>query len=116
MLLLDVAGSILAAGIVLFFQNSATALWAGPALLGFSIASLFASSINFAEEGIGITGRVTSLLIVGAGVGSMFFPWFIGQIFESRGPRIMPFSVLLMFIGAGVVLAALFILRTRQNR
>ena len=116
MLLVDIAGSILAAGVVLFFQNSAPALWAGSALLGFSIASLFASSINFAEEGIGITGRVASFLIVGAGVGSMFFPWFIGQIFESRGPRIMPFSVLLMFIGAGVVLAALFILRVRRNR
>jgi fucose permease len=72
--------------------------------MGLSIASLFPTSINFAGRNMHITGKVTSWFLVGSSVGSMFFPWLIGQFFESRGPTVMILIILCAFVSALVLM------------
>jgi FHS family Na+ dependent glucose MFS transporter 1 len=89
MLIVDLGGALISCAVILGGSTSRAAVWAGTILMGFSIASLFPTSLNFAERNMHITGKVTSFFLVGSSVGSMFFPWVIGQFFESFGPSVM---------------------------
>ena len=108
-LLGDLVGCLASVGIILLWPNSLTALWLGAFGLGFSMASIFPTMISLAERRMTITGRISSWFFVGASAGSMSLPWLIGQLFESVGPRVMVFTVLVdlivaVFIFAGVML------------
>lgn len=88
-LLLDFAGCIISMGLILFFQGSATILWIGTILFGISQASIFPTFLTLAEERMHITGTVTGLFLVGAGMGGMILPWLIGQVFVQIGATAM---------------------------
>jgi FHS family Na+ dependent glucose MFS transporter 1 len=103
MILIDLAGTVLAGVIVLLWGRSLAAVWIGTVLMGLAMASLFPASINFAERNMDITGQITSWFLVGSSVGGMFFPWLIGQFFESTGPSIMIIVILAAF-GASLIL------------
>lgn len=86
---LDFAGSLISLGLILFFQNSATILWAATILFGISQASIFPTFLTLAEERMHITGTVAGLFLLGAGTGGMILPWLIGQVFEKIGAGAM---------------------------
>ena len=113
MLIIDVTGSIAACIVILAGSRSPAAVWVGTVLMGLSIASLFPTSINFAERNMHITGKVTSCFLVGSSVGSMFFPWFIGQFFESFGPIVLPIVNLSSFTAALLLLWGTFFYLSR---
>jgi MFS transporter, FHS family, Na+ dependent glucose transporter 1 len=94
-LTLDFAGCLLSLGLILLFQESSTMLWIGTILLGISQASIFPTFLNLAEERMHVTGTVTGLFLVGAGIGGMILPWLIGQAFVQ--------------IGAGAMIGMIFI-------
>jgi MFS transporter, FHS family, Na+ dependent glucose transporter 1 len=104
MLLIDMIGAITSLSIVVLLPAWPPAIWIGTVGLGLSIASLFPSSLNFAERRMPISGKVTSYFLVGANAGAMVLPWVIGQLFESVGPQAMMWMLL------GVVVSALGVL------
>ncbi len=62
-----------------------------------------------------ITGRVMRWFITGIGVGNMFFPWLIGQFFETTGPSVMPLINLIAFILAlGLLINMLVLTRMKK--
>lgn len=96
LLLVDVVGCLFSLAVILVWHNSQTALWLGSLGLGFFIATVFPNALSFAGQHMTITGGVTSLFLVGASLGGMFFPWFIGQL-------IAPFSALSVMWVLGLV-------------
>jgi MFS transporter, FHS family, Na+ dependent glucose transporter 1 len=86
-LILDLAGCLAGFGIILFWPASSPALWISTVVLGLSMASVFATTMALAEKRLGLTGSITGWFLVGSGIGGMFFPWLIGQLFERFGPR-----------------------------
>lgn len=117
MIVMDLIGCIASAVLVTFFPHSRYIVWGGTILMGLSIASLFPTTINYAEKNMDITGRVTSWFLVGGGIGGMFFPWFVGQRFESTGPVFMPMLILMIFIiGFMLMAGAFFHVLVRQKR
>jgi FHS family Na+ dependent glucose MFS transporter 1 len=105
-LLGDVVGCIAGTSLMIAFPRSRAVLWAGTVLTGLSVASIFPASFTFAERRLRMSGRVTSCFLIGASVGSMFLPWFIGQLFESSGPRITTRVLAVVYAAALVVLFA----------
>jgi fucose permease len=89
MLLIDLIGAAISIGVILLLPGWGPALWIGTFGFGLSLASFYASAMNFAESRMPITGRVTSYILVGANTGSMTLPWLIGQLFDLVGPRAM---------------------------
>lgn len=87
MLLVDLIGAVVSITLMLLLPNWPPAVWIGTLGLGLSIASMFPSSLNFAERRMPITGRVTSYFLVGANAGAMVLPWIVGQLFEPVGPK-----------------------------
>ena len=105
-LLTDLAGSLVAFSILLLWPASPLALWVGTILLGLSIASIFATAMAFAEQRLRLTGVLIGWILVGGGIGGMFLPWLIGQLFERLGPRItMPILLANTLIEFGLLLA-----------
>ncbi|KPJ84819.1 MAG: hypothetical protein AMS17_15430 [Spirochaetes bacterium DG_61] len=110
----DLVGCLIGVGTLLFLSQSHGALWFGTALMGLSIASIFPTSFTFAERHLRMSGKITSWFLVGASLGGMFFPWFIGQLFEKIGPRIT-MSILLIDLFAGLAVV-LLLLRYASRR
>jgi fucose permease len=89
MVVADLVGAGLGLALIALLPDWPPALWIGTVIFGMSLASVFASGINYTGERIGVTGAVMSILVVGGGVGSMTFPWAIGQLFDRQGPESM---------------------------
>lgn len=107
MLLIDLIGAVASVGVILLLPGWPPAVWIGTIGLGLSIASMFPSSLNYAERLMPISGRVTSLLLVGANAGSMVLPWVIGQRFESAGPQSMMVTFFIVLTAALLLLLAI---------
>ncbi len=110
MIVIDLAGCYLACAVVILWKDSGLATWIGTVLMGLSIASLFPTSINLAERNMKMTGAITSWFFVGTSIGSMFFPWFIGQFMESTGPQVMFVVLIADFFIASILLTAVLLI------
>ncbi len=95
----DIVGCALSNLIIMFWKDSNTALWIGTFGLGLSMASMFPTFLLLAGERMQITGTITGWLLVGAGAGSMFLPWLLGQIFARTGPSAMTTVLLIDLVG-----------------
>lgn len=111
-LLGDLCGCLLSAGVLLAWPRSPAAVVAGTAGLGFSMASIFPVTLSFAERRMALTGRVTGWLLVGASAGGMTVPWLIGQFFERAGPP----SAIIIIACALVLELAVFVFMLRASR
>ena len=114
-LLADLLGCLASLALILWGPNTLAVVWTGAIGCGLFMASIFPMTLTLAERRLAITGRVTRWFFVGAGAGGMTLPWFIGQLFESTGPRITMLSILANLILALLVYLALDLLSRRRT-
>lgn len=81
-------------GMILLWPTSQQILWIGVCGAGLAICALFPVTLTWAGRHMTMTGRITSWIFIGASIGGMFFPWFIGQLFEKAGPLITVITVM----------------------
>ncbi|MCB0111191.1 MAG: MFS transporter, partial [Caldilineaceae bacterium] len=86
--------AIVCVGLILLWPTSPVVLWIGVCGAGLAICALFPITLTWAGRHMKLTGRITSWFFTGASIGAMFFPWFIGQFFENRGPQITMVTVM----------------------
>jgi FHS family Na+ dependent glucose MFS transporter 1 len=110
-LLADLAGCVLSVGVLVTWSSSPLAVWLGTCGLGFSMASFFPTLIALAERHMTITGRITGWFLAGSSIGGMTWPWLMGQLFVSAGPR----SVMVTILIDLVLTVALFAVLTRYS-
>ncbi|MCK5428431.1 MAG: hypothetical protein KAI94_03115, partial [Anaerolineales bacterium] len=109
-LLADLVGCLASIAVLLLWSESIIAIWIGTLGLGLFLASIFPTTLTLAERRMTITGRVTGWFFVGVGAGAMTIPWLIGQLFESAGPQVLLFILvvdLLLALGLYFVLIAI---------
>jgi FHS family Na+ dependent glucose MFS transporter 1 len=92
----DLAGCLASLALILLWPGSVAALWIGSIGAGLFMASIFPSQLTLAEERMHVSGTITSIFLVGSGVGGMILPWLIGQMILPLGPT----SMLGMAIGS----------------
>lgn len=85
----DLVGCLASVGMMLLSAHSVIAIWLGTGGLGLFMASIFPTTLVFAERLLVMTGRVTGWFLVGASLGAMSLPWLMGQLFELMGPRVL---------------------------
>jgi FHS family Na+ dependent glucose MFS transporter 1 len=93
-LLIDLTGCLASLGLIILGRESAVLLWAGSIGLGLCMASIFPTMLILAGERMHVSGKITGWCLVGSGVGGMFMPWLIGQIFVQAGPPTMMTAIL----------------------
>ena len=109
-LFVDLLGCLASLGLILLWQDSAMALWAGAIGLGLFMASVFPTILMLAGERMHITGAMTGWFLVGGGAGGMLLPWVIGQAFVGTGAGAMPVLVLVT-VAANLLVILLFLSR-----
>jgi FHS family Na+ dependent glucose MFS transporter 1 len=110
----DLAGCIASVIVMMLFPHSLPVLWVGTLGLGFANASIFPTMLNLAERRMIITGNITSWFFVGGSSGGMFWPWLVGQVFESEGPSVVMVATLVDILLATAVFAAVMLYSARM--
>ncbi len=90
----------------MLFPGSTTILWVTALGLGFCMAPIWPTGFTLAGQSVDLSGRVSSLILLGDSFGGMVLPTLVGQVIEGSGPRTMVYLVfgslvlnLLAFIG-----------------
>lgn len=111
-LLINVIGCVMGAGLILAAQDSVVALVAGAIIFGISVSVLFPSAMTLASTRMQITGRVTGWFLVGASLGGMSMPKLIGQLFETVGA----WTAIAVVLAASLAMLAVFPTLARGGR
>ena len=101
--------------LVLLWPGSASVLTVGIVGAGLCMSYIFPVMLTWAGAAYDHTGFVTSWFFIGASAGGMFFPWFIGQLFESSGPRITMVTTLVCLV-LGLAMFAVLMVYTGKPR
>jgi MFS transporter, FHS family, Na+ dependent glucose transporter 1 len=91
-------------------------LWLGAIGLGLAVAPVYPNAFGLAERMVGLSGKITGLLLVGSAVGNMFWPWLTGQFFKSHGPQMMALVIALNLFGSLAIAAMLILRQTRPEK
>jgi FHS family Na+ dependent glucose MFS transporter 1 len=99
-------GCVFFMGLVFVFADSAAILWIAALGAGFCMAPVYPSGFTLAVQGLKLTARASSVILLGDSFGGMILPWLVGQVLEATGPRAMVYLVfsslicdLLAFVG-----------------
>lgn len=114
MLGIDMAGFLLAS-MVLLSQlkdgdckaSDSTKLWLGTVLLGLSMASVFPSSISWAEYFMNVSGRTASVLVVASSCGEMLIPLAVGN---TIGVTVGPCALMACAFVVSVLVLVIFLM------
>lgn len=109
----DLTGCLGGLGLIILGHTSAALLWIGSSTLGLSMASIFPTILMLAGKRLRVSGTITGWFLVGAGIGGMLLPWFIGQAFVWIGPASMMLIVLTDLILEAIVV--LYFIYGNQN-
>jgi FHS family Na+ dependent glucose MFS transporter 1 len=107
----DFLGALLSLFIFLLWPRSITAIIIAAAGLGFSLASIYPTTMSLAGQLMTVSGKVTGLFSIGNSAGSMIVPWVVGQFFESAGPQSM---ILVLIVDVLLALGVLAMLARRS--
>ncbi|MDM8537117.1 MFS transporter, partial [Desulfobacterales bacterium HSG17] len=104
MLCFDIVGCLLSLSVMAVFSDSSLFILIGSLGFAFSTASVFPSMLSFIQNYMPLSGAVTGKFMIATGIGAMFFPWFIGQLFETVGHQILVFTMLFIFVAVSIIL------------
>jgi FHS family Na+ dependent glucose MFS transporter 1 len=107
-ILSDLIGCLVSVTILILWPESMVLVWIGTIGMGLFLASLFPTMLVLAERRMRLTGGITRWFFVGTGLGGMFLPWLIGQLFVPVGPQVMLWLILfdllfVLIIAIGIV-------------
>ena len=103
----SLAGCLSSVGLMLLIPHSFAVVVVATAGLGFSMGSIFPTTLSFAGRSMSMTGQVTGWFVLTASAGAMIVPTIIGQLFQSIGPRVLVFVTAIILLAAAGVLALL---------
>ena len=116
-LILDVVGMLLGSVMLVIATQAGSEpsalLWIAIFVIGLSVASCFPVALSFAEERLQVTGKVAGLFLATSNIGVMFFPWLIGQFFESRGSASLTYISAITIVAAAILFVLIVIAMRR---
>jgi MFS transporter, FHS family, Na+ dependent glucose transporter 1 len=100
--------------IVMLFPGSSTALWIGAIGFGFFIGPLWATGFTLAGQSVDLSGRVSSLILIGNSLGSVGVPSIVGRVIETSGAGAMITLILGSLLLTLLAFGAMLRLRPRR--
>jgi FHS family Na+ dependent glucose MFS transporter 1 len=89
-LILDLLGCLVSLSLIILWPESQLVIWLGTIGTGLFMASIFPTLLVLVGEQLTVTGSLTGWMLVGGGMGGMFFPWLIGQAMVRTSKLAMP--------------------------
>lgn len=97
------AMSVVASLLFVAFEGPGAMLWVVTFLFAISVAPQYASMMAFAESHLALSGRNTSAIVAGSGLGGLIMPWIVGQLFDAIGPQALPRIVAVLAVATAAV-------------
>ena len=107
MMTLNVAGSVTAILILVFFPHNNIAVWITSALLGASFASIYPTAMTWMSEHLPISGKATSVVIAGGNIGDIAMPPAMAALIGNLNPDSFVYSVLTLIVLSAILLMLL---------
>lgn len=107
MLWVDFVGVIASLLVIILFSSVDILLWIGAIGTGLFMASIFPTLLNYAQNYMQLSGRVTSWFFTGSSLGSMTLPWLMGQLIAPLGATAAMIAVLFSVLLAALIFALL---------
>jgi FHS family Na+ dependent glucose MFS transporter 1 len=101
----SMALSVAAAVLFLVFRSAGPMLWVVTFVFALSVAPQYASMMAFAEQHLALSGRNASAIVASSGIGGLFMPWLLGQLFDARGPQSLPVVMVVLAVVTSLVAA-----------
>jgi len=95
----------------IYGESSIQVLFACTALMGFGMASIFATGLLWLEKRVEITNRIGSAMSISASLGAKVFPVIVGNIVEAH-----PMSLMYFIFATSTGCTLLFVLNTLISR
>lgn len=103
----DLCGSGMGLLLIILYPQNLSLLWVGTIATGLFMASIFPTILNDAQRRMSVSSKTTSWFFVGASLGGMLIPWFMGQIIGPMGPRSAMVAVFITILAAAGVFVGL---------
>jgi FHS family Na+ dependent glucose MFS transporter 1 len=103
----DMVLSMLSA--ILLLGGHCRVMWYGSGLLGLGLASVFPTVVSLVESFIDVTGKSSSMLVVGSALGEMLIPLGMGLWTAAWHPGFLVSSALTIILCAGASAAVVFV-------
>ena len=107
-------GCLALLGLGLAFPGSRTVLWLMAAGLGFCMGPIWPTGFNLVGQSLEMTGRISSIILLGDSLGNMVLPWLVGQVIGAAGARAMVFLIAGSMLLTGAAYGAILRLRAIQ--
>jgi MFS transporter, FHS family, Na+ dependent glucose transporter 1 len=105
--------SILALAMLL--PGSRTVLWILALGLGFCMAPIWPAGFTLAGQSFPLTGRLSSIVLLGDSFGTMVLPWLVGRVIETNGPPAMLALIFSSLILTMVAFVCMLYLRPERS-
>lgn len=79
----------------LIFIHSKVAIWIVVSFYGFFISVAFPTAMTLTETYVSLTGKLTSVMVVGASFGEMLVPLLVAVLLDKKGPDYLVWMLLL---------------------
>lgn len=109
-----VSGGLLMLLLMILFPSSSTVLWLASIGVGFFMAPVWPTGFTLASQVIPLSGRASSLILLGDSLGGMILPTLVGKVIEAAGAEAMTYLVAVS-LSLNLV-AFVFLLRARPRR
>lgn len=102
---------------VLAVETHKWVMWTSTLVFGISMATIFPAGLSWAEKYIDITGKATSVIVVGASLGEFIMPPIVGYLIELQNPKHFWFLYInfAVVIGSCLVFFALYSIAKGQG-
>uniref|UniRef100_A0ABM0GL10 Sodium-dependent glucose transporter 1-like n=1 Tax=Saccoglossus kowalevskii TaxID=10224 RepID=A0ABM0GL10_SACKO len=115
MLIADLCGLCVASSLLAAFgDQNMYILWGASILLGISMGSVFPSGLAWAERYIELTGKATSVFVIGAASSEMAFPWLLGYLIKTFSVSTLMYVILSLSLSTTIVYIIMQIIASKK--
>ncbi|XP_068933492.1 sodium-dependent glucose transporter 1B-like [Petaurus breviceps papuanus] len=105
MIVLNNVGSLISSLLLVIFNKNHICIWVATAVYGASVATAFPSGVSWIEQYMTITGKATSLFVIGSALGQMVIPVVVGSL-QGKYPHVP--GILYVLLVSAVMTGVLF--------
>lgn len=88
-LLVTLFGCLAILGMAMLIPGSQMILWIMAIGLGLCMGPIWPAAFTLAGQSFPLTGRTSSIVLLGDSSGTMVLPWLVGRVIETNGPPAM---------------------------
>ncbi len=111
--LVTLLGCLAILAVAILLPGSQTTLWIMAIGLGLCMGPIWPAGFTLAGQSFPLTGKTSSIVLLGDSSGTMVLPWLVGRVIETNGPPAMLILVFASLLLSLVAFLSLLLLRTK---